>query len=109
MYGDLHQHLRQKQRLHETEAVLLFKQLVRLVCNAHAKGIALRDIKLKKIVFEDQRRYMHMPHLLVFTIVSACGLVGCSVTNMAQSQLIETVLGMCVHWQHFSSVYRHPK
>ena len=55
-HGDLHQHLRQKRRLSETQAAPLFQQLVRLVCKAHARGIALRDIKLKKIVFEDQER-----------------------------------------------------
>ena len=55
-YGDLHQYLRQKRRLSETQAAPLFQQLVRLVCKAHARGIALRDIKLKKIVFEDQER-----------------------------------------------------
>lgn len=55
-YGDLHQYLRQKKRLSETQAAPLFQQLVRLVYKAHARGIALRDIKLKKIVFEDQQR-----------------------------------------------------
>lgn len=56
VYGDLHQYLRQKRRLSETQAAPLFQQLVRLVCKAHARGIALRDIKLKKIVFEDPER-----------------------------------------------------
>lgn len=55
-YGDLHQYLRQRRRLSETQAAPLFQQLVRLVCKAHARGVALRDIKLKKIVFEDQQR-----------------------------------------------------
>ena len=55
-YGDLHQYLRQRRRLSETQAAPLFRQLVRLVYKAHARGIALRDIKLKKIVFEDQQR-----------------------------------------------------
>lgn len=55
-YGDLHQYLRQKRRLSETQAAPLFRQLVQLVFRAHSKGIALRDIKLKKIVFEDKQR-----------------------------------------------------
>lgn len=55
-YGDLHQYLRQRRRLSETQAAPLFQQLVRLVYKAHRRGIALRDIKLKKIVFEDQQR-----------------------------------------------------
>ena len=55
-YGDLHQYLRQKRRLSETQAAPLFRQLVRLVYKAHSRGIALRDIKLKKIVFEDKQR-----------------------------------------------------
>lgn len=55
-YGDLHQYLRQRRRLSETQAAPLFQQLVRLVYKAHTRGIALRDIKLKKIVFEDKQR-----------------------------------------------------
>ena len=55
-YGDLHQYLRQKRRLSETQAAPLFRQLVKLVCKAHSRGVALRDIKLKKIVFEDKQR-----------------------------------------------------
>lgn len=56
-YGDLHQYLREKKRLKEMEAASLFRQIVELVKDAHSRGITLRDIKLKKFVFEDARRY----------------------------------------------------
>jgi tribbles-like protein len=55
-YGDLHQYLREKKRLSEVEAAPLFRQIVELVRGAHSQGIALRDIKLKKFVFEDVLR-----------------------------------------------------
>ena len=55
-YGDLHQYLRKKKRLTEVEAAPLFKQIVELVRDAHSQRIALRDIKLKKFVFEDAER-----------------------------------------------------
>lgn len=55
-YGDLHQYLREKKKLKEKEAASLFSQIVGLVREAHSRGIALRDIKLKKFVFEDVSR-----------------------------------------------------
>lgn len=55
-YGDLHQYLKEKKRLTEVQAAPLFKQIVELVGGAHAQGIALRDIKLKKFVFADSAR-----------------------------------------------------
>lgn len=55
-YGDLHQYLREKKKLKEMEAASLFHQIVELVEDAHSRGIALRDIKLKKFVFEDAER-----------------------------------------------------
>lgn len=55
-YGDLHQYLREKKRLTEVEAAPLFRQIVGLVTDAHHGGVALRDIKLKKFVFEDVLR-----------------------------------------------------
>ena len=56
IYGDLHQYLRERKRLTEVQAAPLFQQIVRLVRDAHSRGIALRDIKLKKFVFEDESR-----------------------------------------------------
>ncbi len=56
IYGDLHQYLRERKRLTEVQAAPLFQQIVRLVRDAHSRGIALRDIKLKKFVFEDKAR-----------------------------------------------------
>lgn len=55
-YGDLHQYLRERKKLKEMEAASLFRQIVELVKDAHSRGIALRDIKLKKFVFEDAKR-----------------------------------------------------
>lgn len=55
-YGDLHQYLRDKKRLTEVQAAPLFRQIVELVVDAHLHGLALRDIKLKKFVFEDPER-----------------------------------------------------
>lgn len=55
-YGDLHHYLREKKRLSEVEAAPLFRQIVELVKEAHSRGIALRDIKLKKFIFEDESR-----------------------------------------------------
>ena len=55
-YEDLHQYLRDKKKLTEVQTAPLFRQIVELVRDAHAKNIALRDIKLKKFVFEDVGR-----------------------------------------------------
>ena len=55
-YGDLHHYLREKKKLSEVEAAPLFQQIVELVKEAHSRGIALRDIKLKKFIFEDESR-----------------------------------------------------
>lgn len=55
-YGDLHQYLRERKRLSEVEAAPLFRQIVELVRDAHSQAIALRDIKLKKFIFEDEMR-----------------------------------------------------
>ena len=55
-HGDLHQYLRDKKRLSEVQAAPLFRQIVELVQDAHSRNIALRDIKLKKFIFEDAER-----------------------------------------------------
>lgn len=63
-HGDLHQYLREKKRLSEVEAAPLFRQIVELVRDCHSRGIALRDIKLKKFVFEDGARSTLSLHYL---------------------------------------------
>lgn len=55
-YGDLHQFLRGKKRLTEAQAAPLFQQIVSLVTSAHSVGLALRDLKLKKFVFDSKER-----------------------------------------------------
>lgn len=57
-HGDLHNFLKRKKRLPEVQAAQLFRQIVSLVGAAHRKNIALRDLKLKKFVFEDPQRYV---------------------------------------------------
>jgi len=57
-YGDLHNHLKQRKKLSELQAAAIFRQILTLVRDAHKKSIALRDLKLKNFVFEDQERYV---------------------------------------------------
>lgn len=57
-YGDLHNYLKRRKKLSEAQAAPLFLQIVSLVKDAHRKNITLRDLKLKKFVFEDSDRYM---------------------------------------------------
>lgn len=53
-YGDLHNFLKQRRKLKEGLAANIFKQIVLLVKDAHRKNVVLRDLKLKKFVFEDE-------------------------------------------------------
>jgi len=55
-YGDLHSYVRQKKRLGESEARTLFRQIVSAICHCHVNGVILRDLKLRKFVFEDVER-----------------------------------------------------
>merc|ERR1719412_2742581 len=55
-HGDLHSYVRTRRRLREPSARLLFRQIVAAVHEAHAKGIVLRDLKLRKFVFTDETR-----------------------------------------------------
>ncbi|KAL8568615.1 hypothetical protein ACOMHN_032271 [Nucella lapillus] len=55
-YGDLHSYVRQKKRLREEEASRLFRQIVSAICHCHDNGVILRDLKLRKFVFEDVER-----------------------------------------------------
>ena len=55
-HGDLHSYVRTRRRLREPSARHLFRQIVSAVHEAHAKGIVLRDLKLRKFVFTDESR-----------------------------------------------------
>jgi len=53
-YGDLHSYVRNKRKLKESEAIVLFTQIVEAVAHCHDNGIVLRDLKLRKFVFKDE-------------------------------------------------------
>eukprot|EP00088_Acartia_fossae_P016254 TRINITY_DN19098_c0_g1_i1.p1 TRINITY_DN19098_c0_g1~~TRINITY_DN19098_c0_g1_i1.p1 ORF type:complete len:592 (-),score=137.63 TRINITY_DN19098_c0_g1_i1:82-1857(-) len=55
-HGDLHSYVRSRRRLREATARALFRQVVAAVHHAHARGIVLRDLKLRKFVFTDESR-----------------------------------------------------
>lgn len=55
-YGDLHSYVRSKRRLREPEALRLFQQIASAVAACHEAGVVLRDLKLRKFVFEDPER-----------------------------------------------------
>ena len=54
--SDLHSYVRTRRRLKEAQARFLFRQIVAAVHEAHAKGIVLRDLKLRKFVFTSESR-----------------------------------------------------
>jgi len=58
---NLHQHITEKHRLNETECRNLFSQIVRAVQMCHRVGLIVRDLKLRKIIFNDQNH----SHLLL--------------------------------------------
>jgi serine/threonine protein kinase len=53
-FGTLHTHVQTKKRLEESEAKLLFKQIVSVVSHAHDNSIILRNIKLTNFIFADE-------------------------------------------------------
>ena len=53
---DLHSYVRTRRRLKEPHARTLFKQIVSAVHEAHSKGIVLRDLKLRKFIFNTESR-----------------------------------------------------
>lgn len=55
-FGDLHNFLKQRRKLKEGLAAHIFRQIVLLVRDAHRKHVVLRDLKLKKFVFEDPEK-----------------------------------------------------
>ncbi|EDO42841.1 predicted protein [Nematostella vectensis] len=55
-YGDLHSYVRSKRRLKEEEASKLFSQIACVVSHCHSSGVVLRDLKLRKFVFQNPER-----------------------------------------------------
>ena len=55
-HGDLHNFLKQRRKMKEGLAANIFMQIVVLVQDAHRKNVVLRDLKLKKFVFEDPEK-----------------------------------------------------
>ena len=53
---DLHTYVRTRRRLKEPQARHLFRQIVSAVHEAHSNGIVLRDLKLRKFVFNNESR-----------------------------------------------------
>lgn len=58
---NLHQYITEKHRLHENESRNLFSQIVRAVQLCHGVGLIVRDLKLRKIIFNEQNH----AHLLL--------------------------------------------
>ncbi|XP_053954236.1 tribbles isoform X2 [Anastrepha ludens] len=56
VYEDLHTYIRNKRRLCEEEARMLFHQIAETVQLCHRKGVILRDLKLKRFYFIDEAR-----------------------------------------------------
>ncbi|KAL7975948.1 hypothetical protein Chor_005506 [Crotalus horridus] len=53
---NMHDLVRRRKRVPESEAVALFRQMAEAVAHCHQHGIVLRDIKLRKFVFADWER-----------------------------------------------------
>ncbi len=65
--NNLHQYITEKHRLHENESRNLFSQIVRAVQICHRVGLIVRDLKLRKIIFNDNTH----THLLLTGIDEA--------------------------------------
>jgi serine/threonine protein kinase len=65
--NNLHQHITEKHRLNENESRNLFSQIVRAVQICHRVGLIVRDLKLRKIIFNDNTH----THLLLTGIDEA--------------------------------------
>eukprot|EP00918_Siedleckia_nematoides_P083676 GHVU01183430.1.p1 GENE.GHVU01183430.1~~GHVU01183430.1.p1 ORF type:complete len:341 (-),score=15.66 GHVU01183430.1:2122-3144(-) len=55
-HGDLHSYVRTKRKLRESEAIELFRQIVKAVIHCHDNGLVLRDLKLRKFVFKNPEK-----------------------------------------------------
>ncbi|KAK2861733.1 hypothetical protein Q5P01_001266 [Channa striata] len=53
-HGDMHAYVRNRKRLGEEEARLLFTQMLNAVEHCHRHGVVLRDLKLRRFVFTDR-------------------------------------------------------
>ena len=68
-YGDLHSYVRRRRRLRESEAGALFRQIMLAVQHCHAEGLVLRDLKLRKFVFKNPEKWVHV---FVFSLFVLC-------------------------------------
>ncbi|KAF4070772.1 hypothetical protein AMELA_G00277380 [Ameiurus melas] len=55
-HGDMHSFVRTYKKLQEEEAARLFYQIVSAVAHCHDNGLVLRDLKLRKFVFNNEER-----------------------------------------------------
>lgn len=74
---NLHQYITDKHRLNEHESRNLFSQIVRAVEICHRVGLIVRDLKLRKIIFQDQNQ----THLLLTGIEESIMLATATTTN----------------------------
>jgi serine/threonine protein kinase len=65
--NNLHQYITEKHRLNENESRNLFSQIVRAIQICHRVGLIVRDLKLRKIIFNDNTH----THLLLTGIDEA--------------------------------------
>jgi serine/threonine protein kinase len=75
--NNLHQYITEKNRLNENESRNLFSQIVHAVQICHRVGLIVRDLKLRKIIFNDQTH----THLLLTGIDEAIMLSTPTTTN----------------------------
>lgn len=55
-YGTLHSYVIDKKKLDERETKHFYRQILEIVSYCHNRGIVVRDVKLRKFVFVDERR-----------------------------------------------------
>ena len=56
-FGDMHTLVKSCRRLDEERACRLFRQVALAVAHCHQAGIVLGDLKLRKFVFTDEKRW----------------------------------------------------
>jgi len=82
-HGDLHSFIKAKKRLSEDLAKQLFAQITSAVAHCHGHGIILRDLKLGKIMFANQK----------MTSVSIADLDGCRVIPFGRTPILNDAKG----------------